>query len=161
MLGETTQQPHRGSHAIWGVQCSLQGSVDLVARNRISMERRIFSWRSFIYLTKIFSEIHSENRVIFAATSRVQPYRSLIYLWYINFIPTWPVNFSPKYQIIFLNWFLIGYLHQLFCKLNKGNLKNLEKKKNTKIWINLFITATLEPLSGYHIFIWKQCTTFP
>ena len=86
---------------------------------------------------------------------------SQIYLQFIWFILTWPVTISPKYQIIWTIWFLIGYLHQLFCKLNYGNLKNLWQNKNTYIWRSFFNTATLGSLSCYHNLIWKQCTTSP
>ena len=85
---------------------------------------------------------------------------SQMYLWFSKFIPTWPVTISPKSQINFIIWFLIDYLHQSFCKLNYGNLKNLWNKTNTYSWKSFFITATLGPLSGYHDLIWKQWTTF-
>ena len=87
--------------------------------------------------------------------------KSQIYLRFIKFIPRWPVTTSPKYQIIWIIWFLIGYLRQLFSKLNYGNLKNLWKKKNTYIWKSFFIPATLGPLSRYHNLILKTVTTFP
>ena len=74
------------------------------------------------------------SRVILMPSQHVED-KSRSYLW---FILTWPVTISPKYQIIWNIWFLIGYLHQSFCKLNYANLKNLWNKKITYIGKSFF-----------------------
>ena len=80
-------------------------------------------------------------------------YTSWKRLWYITFIPAWPVSFIQQNQILWIYWFLRGYLHQYFGKLCSRNLNNILKTKNTLIWIRknvFFIIASLGPLSGYH-----------
>ena len=43
-------------------------------------------------------------------------------LWYKTFIPAWPVIFNQQNQILWIYWFLLGYLHQYYCKLCYRNL---------------------------------------
>ena len=70
----------------------------------------------------------------------------MVYLIQFN-VSEPPVMMSPIYQFILIISILISNLHQSFCKLNYGNRKHLWKKEK---YITFGITATLEPLSGYH-----------